>query len=151
MIFRSHILISSMPNSKIPSRSLLIPRPSLELRDAPPPPPPAWSQWLPRVSPIDVAVCLCSELDGSPANKRLFVSPPALGVARHCPRLPPYIALHRAPHWIPFLLVMPYCRASSSRPSSMRYLKRECLGCFMYCLKTTCRAILPCFMYCLKT
>ena len=57
MVFRSHLLIPSMPNSKIPSRSLLIPRPSLELRDAPPPP--ARSQRPPRVSPVDVVVHLC--------------------------------------------------------------------------------------------
>ncbi|KAM3368098.1 hypothetical protein ACQJBY_016571 [Aegilops geniculata] len=95
-----------------------------------PPPPLVRSQQLPRVSTIDVAVRLCPELDGSPTDKRLFVSPPVLGVARHRPRSLSCVI---------------------AAPSSMSYLKRECLACFLYCLKTTCRAIFLCFMYCLNT
>ncbi|KAF7036833.1 hypothetical protein CFC21_047361 [Triticum aestivum] len=95
-----------------------------------PPPPPARSQQLTRVSTIDIAVRLCPELDGSPADKRSFVLPPVLGVARHHPRSLSCVI---------------------AAPSSMSYLKRECLACFMYCLKTTCHAIFLCFMYCLNT
>ncbi|VAH08920.1 hypothetical protein VPH35_003832 [Triticum aestivum] len=95
-----------------------------------PPPPPAWSQQQPRVSTIGVAIRLCPELDGSPADKRLFVSPLVLCVARHRPRSLSCVI---------------------AAPSSMSYLKRECLACFMYCLKTTSHAIFLCFMYCLNT